>query len=70
MIDALLLVGHGTVDQLHVAVADAGEWLPEILNVLENPDGPAITVASAEEFQISYDDVFIKLMEQEEAVHG
>ncbi len=60
----------GTDNQLHVAVADAGEWLPEVLNMLENPDGPGIVVASAEEYQISYDDVFIKLMEQEEAAHG
>jgi len=60
----------GTDDQLHVNVADAGEWLPEVLNVLENPSGPGIVVESAEEYQISYDDVFIKIMEQEEAAHG
>lgn len=52
---------------LHVVVDDAGEWLPEVLNVLENPDGPAIEVTSAEEYQITYDDVFIRLMEQDEA---
>lgn len=60
----------GTDDQLHVSVADAGEWLPEVLNVLEDTDGPGIVVESAEEYQISYDDVFIKIMEQEEAAHG
>jgi ABC-2 type transport system ATP-binding protein len=60
----------GTDNQLHVAVADAGEWLPEVLNALENHDGPGIVVASAEEYQISYDDVFIKLMEQDETAHG
>ncbi|MFL5801641.1 MAG: ABC transporter ATP-binding protein [Roseiflexaceae bacterium] len=60
----------GADDQLHVNVVDAGEWLPEVLNILEDPAGPGIAVESAEEYQISYDDVFIKLMEQEEAAHG
>jgi ABC-2 type transport system ATP-binding protein len=52
---------------LQVTVDDAGEWTPEVLNVLEDPDGPAIVVASAGELPISYDDVFIRIMQQEEA---
>jgi ABC-2 type transport system ATP-binding protein len=60
----------GADNQLHVSVIDAGEWLPEVLNMLEDSDGPGMVVASAEEYQISYDDVFIKIMEQEEAAHG
>jgi ABC-2 type transport system ATP-binding protein len=55
---------------LHVYVDDAGEWLPEVLNLLENPDGPQIVVASAEEFQVSYDEIFIRIMEQSEAAGG
>src|SRR5262245_10280157 len=50
----------GSDDQLHITVEDAGEWLPELLNVLEDQDGPNIVVADAEEYQISYDDIFIK----------
>jgi ABC-2 type transport system ATP-binding protein len=57
----------GADNQLHVTVEDAGAWLPELLNLLENKDGPNIAVDSAEEYQISYDDIFIKIMEQEEA---
>lgn len=60
----------GSDDQLHVTVDDAGEWLPEVLNQLENESTPAIVVESAEEFQLSYDDIFIKIMEQEEAAHA
>jgi ABC-2 type transport system ATP-binding protein len=56
----------GSDTELHVLVEDAGEWLPEVLNMLENPDGPAIVVASAEELPVSYDDVFIRIMEQSE----
>lgn len=59
-----------TNNQLQVTVEDAGEWMPEVLNLLEDPTGPGIVVSSAEEFHISYDDVFIKLMEQEEAANG
>jgi ABC-2 type transport system ATP-binding protein len=56
----------GTDNQIHITVTDAGEWLPEVLNFLEkNSDGP-IAIASAEELQISYDDIFIKIMQQEE----
>ena len=60
----------GSDDLLHVTVDDAGEWLPEVLNQLENNTTPAIVVESAEEYQISYDDIFIKIMEQEEAAHA
>ena len=60
----------GTDTELYVKVADAGEWLPEVLNYLEDPAGPAIVVESAEEKPVSYDDIFIALMQQEEAAHG
>jgi ABC-2 type transport system ATP-binding protein len=56
----------GTDDQLHITVDDAGEWLPEVLNFLEKNSADPITIASAEELQISYDDIFIKIMQQEE----
>lgn len=59
-----------TDDQLLATVEDAGEWLPEVLNLLENPSGPNICVERAEEQEVSYDDVFIKLMEQSEASNG
>jgi ABC-2 type transport system ATP-binding protein len=60
----------GTDNELHVTVEDAGAWMPEVLNLLEDADGPNIVVDSAEEYQISYDDIFIKIMEQEEAEHA
>jgi ABC-2 type transport system ATP-binding protein len=60
----------GSDDTLQVTVADAGEWLPEVLNQLENDTEPSIAVESAEEYQLSYDDIFIKIMEQEEAAHA
>jgi ABC-2 type transport system ATP-binding protein len=60
----------GSDDLLYLTVDDAGEWLPEALNQLENNSTPSIVVESAEEFQLSYDDIFIKIMEQEEAAHG
>jgi ABC-2 type transport system ATP-binding protein len=56
----------GSDNELHVTVDDAGQWLPEVLNLLENPDGAGIVVDSAEEYQISYDDIFIRIMEQKE----
>jgi ABC-2 type transport system ATP-binding protein len=52
---------------LYVKVDDAGEWLPEVLNLLEDADGPGIAVESAEEKSVSYDDIFIALMQQDEA---
>jgi ABC-2 type transport system ATP-binding protein len=60
----------GTDNQLHVTVEDAGAWLPELLSLLGDPAGPNIVVDSAEEYQVSYDDIFIKIMEQEEAKHA
>jgi ABC-2 type transport system ATP-binding protein len=60
----------GSDDMLHVTVDDAGEWLPEVLNQLEMHSTPSIVVESAEEYQLSYDDVFVKIMEQEEAAHA
>jgi ABC-2 type transport system ATP-binding protein len=60
----------GSDDLLHVTVEDAGEWMPEVLNELEMYCTPNIVVEAAEEFQLSYDDIFIKIMEQEEAAHA
>jgi ABC-2 type transport system ATP-binding protein len=60
----------GSDDLLHVTVEDAGEWMPEVLNQLEVESTPGIVVESAEEFQMSYDDIFIKIMQQEEAAHA
>ena len=60
----------GNDDLLYVTVDDAGEWLPEVLNQLENHSTPPIVVESAEEYLLSYDDIFIKIMEQEEAAHA
>jgi ABC-2 type transport system ATP-binding protein len=57
----------GSDKELYVKVDDAGEWLPEVLNLLEDADGPAIAVESAEEKSVSYDDIFIALMQQDEA---
>ncbi|HET9223089.1 MAG TPA: ABC transporter ATP-binding protein [Roseiflexaceae bacterium] len=60
----------GSDDLLHVTVDDAGEWMPEVLNQLETNSTPPIVVESAEEYLLSYDDIFIKIMEQEEAAHA
>jgi ABC-2 type transport system ATP-binding protein len=57
----------GSDKALYVKVDDAGEWLPEVLNLLEDADGPGIAVESAEEKSVSYDDIFIALMQQDEA---
>lgn len=58
---------------LHVVVEDAREYLPEVLNRLEN-QRPRIVVASAAPLDVSYDDIFIRLMEEaqapQEADHG
>jgi ABC-2 type transport system ATP-binding protein len=50
---------------LHIAVDDAREWLPEVLNRLEN-QRPRIAVASAAPVEVSYDEVFIKIMQMDE----
>nr|WP_255604074.1 ABC transporter ATP-binding protein [Oscillochloris sp. ZM17-4] len=60
----------GTDNEIHVTVADAGGSLPEVLNLLEDSDGPNMVVSSAQELQISYDDIFIRLMQREEAANG
>ncbi len=49
---------------LHVVVDDAREWLPEVLNKLERKR-PKIVVSSAAPLEVSYDEVFIKIMEQD-----
>lgn len=53
--------------ELYVTVDDAGDWLPDVLNVLENPQGPNIAVESAEELAMTFDDVFIRIIRQWEA---
>ncbi len=55
----------GTETDIHVVVDDAREWLPEVLNRLEN-QRPRIAVASAAPVEVSYDEVFIKIMQQDE----
>jgi ABC-2 type transport system ATP-binding protein len=59
-----------TNNQLRVTVDEAAEWMPEVMNVLEDRDGPQIAVERAQELQISYDEVFIRIMEQAEDGHG
>lgn len=63
----------GADDQIYVTVEDAGEWLPEVLNFLEKNPEVHIPIARAEKLQISYDDIFITLMQeyaqQEEAAN-
>lgn len=54
--------------ELHVTVDDAGDWLPEVLNTLENPKGPNIVVESAEELSLTFDDVFIRIIQQWEGM--
>lgn len=55
----------GVPTDLHVVVEDAREWLPEVLNRLEN-QRPQIVIASAAPLEVSYDEVFISLMRAEE----
>ncbi len=54
---------------LHVIVDDAREWLPEVLARLAN-QRPRIPVVSAAALEVSYDEVFIKLMRQDEQREG
>jgi ABC-2 type transport system ATP-binding protein len=58
-------VVEGRDDLLHVFVDEAAPLLPAILNALEY--GLDIIVHRAQEHKPSYDDVFITLMEQDEA---
>jgi ABC-2 type transport system ATP-binding protein len=51
---------------IHVVVDDAREWLPEVLNYLESRR-PKIEVASAAPLEVSYDEVFIRIMEQDQS---
>lgn len=63
----------GSATDIHVTVDDARNSLPEVLNRLEN-QRPTIVVASAAPLEVTYDEVFIKIMEQDEqqqrAAHG
>ncbi|MFV9505325.1 MAG: ABC transporter ATP-binding protein [Oscillochloridaceae bacterium umkhey_bin13] len=56
---------NGIEGDLHVVVEDAREWLPEVIKRLEN-QRPRIVVASAAPLEVSYDEIFIKLMQQDE----
>lgn len=56
---------NGIEGDLHIAVEDAREWLPEVIKRLEN-QRPRIVVASAAPLEVSYDEIFIKLMQQDE----
>lgn len=56
---------NGNEADLHVVVEDAREWLPEVIKRLEN-QRPRIVVASAAPLEVSYDEIFIKLMQQDE----
>lgn len=56
---------NGIEGDLHIVVEDAREWLPEVIKRLEN-QRPRIVVASAAPLEISYDEIFIKLMQQDE----
>ncbi|HEU5088867.1 MAG TPA: ABC transporter ATP-binding protein, partial [Roseiflexaceae bacterium] len=55
---------------LHVTVDDAALAMADVLNILEDENGPNITIQSAKEHLVSYDDVFIRIMEQEEEAHA
>ncbi len=57
----------GSTNELHVVVDDAADRLPDVLNVLENPAGLGLRIERAEELPISYDEVFIQIMERWEA---
>ena len=55
----------GTRDELHVLVDHAGAMLPHLLNALH--ETLPVEIHKAERYQIPFDDVFVKLMEQSEA---
>lgn len=55
---------------LHVTVDDAALAMADVLNVLEDENGPHIAIQSAKEHLVSYDDVFIRIMEQEEEANA
>jgi ABC-2 type transport system ATP-binding protein len=55
----------GSEHGIHVVVDDAREWLPEVLNRLEN-QRPKIAVESAAPIEVTYDEIFIKIMQQDE----
>lgn len=55
-----------TDNEIHVTVEDASRELPGLLNLLEDSDGPAMTITGASELEIPYDEIFIRIMEQAE----
>jgi ABC-2 type transport system ATP-binding protein len=50
---------------IHIVVDDAREWLPEVLTRLTNLR-PRVVVASAAPLEVSYDEIFIKIMQMDE----
>ena len=50
---------------LYIYTEDAGATLPQIFELFK--DHPEITIEQAQEYQPPFDDIFIRLMEQEEA---
>lgn len=59
----------GSETDIHVVVDDAREWLPELIKRLEN-QRPRIVVSGGAPLEISYDEVFIRVMQAEEASDG
>jgi ABC-2 type transport system ATP-binding protein len=55
----------GSDDRIHVVVEDAREWLPEVMYLLEQQE-PPIVVSQAAPLDITYDDIFIRLMQQDD----
>ena len=59
----------GSETDIHVVVDDAREWLPELIKRLENLR-PRVVVAGGAPLDVSYDEVFIRVMQAEEAKRG
>lgn len=55
---------------LQVTVENAAEALPDLIGLLENSEGPNIEVISAARHEISYDDIFIRIMQEQEGKDG
>jgi ABC-2 type transport system ATP-binding protein len=49
---------------IRVTVDDAKAAIPELIAALGNGGGPNIAVSGANEYQMSYDEVFVRIMEQ------
>ncbi len=55
---------------LQVTVENAAEALPDLIKLLEDEEGPHIEVVSAARHEISYDDIFIRIMQEQEKKDG